>query len=769
MRVRIVFLLFLFTTALVGLKAQDCTLRLSGIVSDRHDNEPLEYATVFIRETRQYAETDSLGKFILTNICPGKYHFSLSHLGCETRDFFIGINQDTLIDFILDHSHNLLDEVKITAKDAGTRTALAKNTITSDQLAEMAGKSISDIVRTVPGVSTLRSGPGLSKPVIHGLYGNRITILNNGIPQEGQQWGLDHAPEIDPGANDKVTVVRGPSAIKYGLQAIGGIITVEPELLERDPHLHGTLKINGQSNGRMAGANLTLRKSMGRYNSRIYGGINYGGDRHTPEYYLTNTGTREYSTSVLISSGETLKHKMTLYYNYFHTINGILRGSHIGNLTDLEQALVREKPFFTSDSFSYRINNPRQQVGHHLFKYKHNFRIGESSRLEFTAAIQANARKEFDVRRAGRSDLPALDLLLFNQYSDLAFFAERQKWSLTAGVQYRYGNNTNIPGTGISPLIPDYISHSAAFYTIAKRDIGGISAEAGFRAEYRNYDSYLVRPGSPIVNAGHNFLNIATNAGLKKTISEKAEVRMDISYTQRPPEINELYSNGLHQSVSGIEEGDPDLASESSWKIVNEWNLNPSGAHQLNIALFYHLIDNYIYLEPTQEIRLTVRGAFPVFRYTGSNVQLAGINAKWKAALTDALSWSNSFNYVNARNLSQNTGLVRTPPFQATSLLTLNLGKSAFYNELKTGLEVTYTAMQTNVAPDEDFLPPPPGYTLINANVRAKWKTKNRRDLDLLIRCENILDLAYRDYLNRLRYFADEQGRTIYITLLTKF
>ena len=751
------------------LYSQTCVNTISGTVTDKHENEPLEFATVYIQETRQGIDTDATGNFKITDVCPGDYHFVVSHLGCESRTFFAVVRRDTVLNFLLDHSHHIIEEIEIKGKDPNSHTGLSRNAITSEVMLEMSGKSLSEIIRTVPGVSSHRSGPGLSKPVINGMYGNRITILNNGIPQEGQQWGLDHAPEIDPAANDKATVVRGSSAIRYGLQAIGGIVTVEPQTLESEPHLHGSVRVNMQTNGRAAGANATLRKSVAHVNARFYAGGMVGGDRHTPDYLLANTGTRESGLAALFQNTARNKHQWSAYYNYYHADNGILRGSHIGNLTDLEAALTRKVPFFTTDTFKYAISNPRQKVGHHLLKYKHRYEAGTDTHFELNIGLQANDRKEYYVRRSGRSETPALNLLLLSQYYDLTWIKERQSHSFSTGIQYRNGNNTNQPGTGITPLVPDYLSHIMAVYHIHKSSLKKLSFETGFRAEYRLYDVYLVNPGTPVNRQKNHFLNYAANLGFRNGLAKKSEVTLDISFTQRPPEINELYSNGLHQSVSGIELGDTTLNPETSWKVVNEWIIQPGHGHLVNLSMFYHRISDYIYLDPTGETRLTIRGAFPVFRYTGADVRLVGLSGKWSTELSKSLTWNSMLSYLYARNLSENTGLIRMPPFTASSQLSYTTGKSNWYHELKAGLETTFTARQTNVSPAEDFSPPPPGYVLLNANLHFKWKKNNRGDLELLIRCDNILDQVYRDYLNRLRYFADEQGRSFYITIYTKF
>ena len=137
--------------------------------------------------------------------------------------------------------------------------------------------------------------------------------------------------------------------------------------------------------------------------------------------------------------------------------------------------------------------------------------------------------------------------------------------------------------------------------------------EFGLRNEFRSYHIY--KPTSQGGNSQHQFYNFAVNTGLKKELTKTVTTSLDISYTARPPEINELYSNGLHQGVSGIEEGNKNLNAEQSIKIVNEWNGHLHPKHHINLSLYYNRFKDFIYLLPTGELRLTIRGAFPVFKY----------------------------------------------------------------------------------------------------------------------------------------------------------
>ncbi|MGB4959498.1 MAG: hypothetical protein WBO36_08480, partial [Saprospiraceae bacterium] len=226
---------------------------------------------------------------------------------------------------------------------------------------------------------------------------------------------------------------------------------------------------------------------------------------------------------------------------------------------------------------------------------------------------------------------------------------------------------------------------------------------------------------------------------------------------------------GLHQGVSGIEEGNRNLVSEFSTKIVNEWIGHISDKLYINASLFYNKLDNFIYLLPTKEERLTIRGAFPVFRYASTDVTMTGLSIKSTYQLSHTISISNQINLIRARNNSSKTGLIWTPPPNISLQLAINAPKSKWYQELKSGLEGSYTFKQTNVNIEEDLVAPPDGYLLLNVFTKIKWKKKYGHDIYLVARSENLLNTVYRDYLNRIRYFADEIGRNISLSVGTSF
>ena len=229
-------------------------------------------------------------------------------------------------------------------------------------------KSLAASLTQIPGVDMISNGADIGIPVIHGLTGNRMTIINNGVLHSGQQWGIDHSPEIDLNSVGKITIVNGANAIRYPGTHMGAIVLLAPEEIPSDPHLHGKVRSTLESNGLGGSMNTQFFKGSKNLQWRLNSTLKYYGDRHSPKYYLKNTGTKQAHANAELKKQWKNHFAWEGYYNFFSAKYGILRGSHIGNLTDLESAFEREIPFYTDSFFSNSIEAPKQTVKHHQIK-----------------------------------------------------------------------------------------------------------------------------------------------------------------------------------------------------------------------------------------------------------------------------------------------------------------------------------------------------------------------------------------------------------------
>lgn len=771
MRIQIFLVLSLcWGFAVVGRGQPSCNLLLKGYVKDSGTGIPLPYSNIYLDEIESGAVADSMGFFKIEGLCPGEYHLDVHHLGCETEHLFIYLTKDTLLQIQLNHHTELLDEVVVHGETAEA-SAQNSSSVSRQSIEQNSNQNLSDILEQIAGVSVLKNGAGISKPVVHGLFGNRVGVLNNGIAQAGQQWGNDHAPEIDPFVADHLSVVKGASALMFAGSTLGSMVLVEAGAINPDPHLHGRMNYSLQTNGWGHTLNAQLEKSDGWAAWRLTGTLKLQGDSRSPNYFLTNTGKREANLALQVEKDFGADWKNEFYLSTFNTEIGILRGAHIGNLTDLEAAIGREQPFFTADTFSYAINEPRQLVRHHLFKWESQYLLSDTQVLKFKYGWQLNDRKEFDVRRGGRDTIPALSLLQFANFLELSYHHQlKRSQLLKSGVQFQYIDNNNLPGTGVLPLLPNYNSQLASAFLIWQVDWEKWFFEAGGRYDFRFLDVSAISLTLPVQveEKLHRFHNYAVSTGARYNWKERLKTSLNIGYMLRAPEVNELYSMGLHQGVSGIEEGSRDLQQEKSLKLILSTDCAIQKRLFIQALLYFQPIQDYIFLEPQDQFRLTIRGAFPVFNYQQTDALLYGGDFLLTYEPQKNLKWLLKYAQVTGRDRSNQQGLVFIPANNLYSALTWSLDDGPLFKLTKFSVNGKYVFEQSNITEEQDFMAPPEAYFLLGTQLETTLhlgESKLRASLSV----ENLLNTTYRDYLNRLRYFADDLGRNIRLQVSYSF
>ena len=756
--------------------AQSCKLSIKGNVFDEVSEMPLSYVHVFIQEVSKHTVTDEKGDFLLENICIGEYHVIFSHIGCEAKKIHLGLTKDTTINIGLPHTSTALGTVVIEMKKV-ERNFQSNLSVNRQTIEDNTNQNLSDLLENESGVHLIKNGSGISKPVVHGLYGNRLTILNNGIIQNGQQWGNDHSPEIDPFAADKIVVLKGSSALEYGGGNFGSVILVEPKKIAREPHLHGQVNYVFETNGRGHSLNTRLEKYSPILAWRINGTLKKYGDRKTTDYFLNNTGIEEASLAIQLE--KSLKDKLffEFYASTFNTQIGILRGSHIGNLSDLEQALYNEVPFFTEPNFSYSIDAPKQNVSHHLVKGKAKYYFNQNQVLEFVIANQINIRKEFDVRRSGRTDIPALSLTQNTTNLELKYsHTFRNKWNLKFGNQNVLTDNTNNPETGILPLIPDYISWESGLYSTLSKIINKFHLNIGIRYDYEYQDVRTITKTVPreVIKFENRFHNIGGLLAIKFNMSESQSMNLNTGYAMRNPAINELYSYGLHQGVSGIEEGDIGLKTERAIKNTLEYKWFPNTKFSLGALAYHQFFTDYIFLNPQDEIRLTIRGAFPVFKYEQTDASIYGIDISTQFTIGNSLFGNLKFSYLRGRDTKNNIPLVFMPPNSVFGSFIYRVNKpikiSKHINLEESEIEINNKLVfeQKYILQEQDFVQPPPTYSLFGLKISTNLNFSNHK-IRCFAKADNLFNVKYRDYLNRQRYFADDIGLSITMGINFKF
>lgn len=758
----------------VPLSAQNsCEATLSGKAVDEHNGEPLQYARIELlgNGRGRGAVTDTSGSYHIDGICPGTYSVRCTHLGCDTLLVNIKIGENTSYNFFPEHHEDLLETVDIVGRAPDEESSQNESSLSEKEMDEGKGQPLGQMLKNVPGLTTLNTGNSISKPVIHGLHSNRLLILNNGVRQEGQQWGNEHAPEIDPFIANNITVVKGASAVRYGPDAIAGVILLNPRKLPADGQIGGEVNLVGFSNGRQGVASAMLEGNFDKipaWSWRVQGSLKGGGNVKAPDYFIANTGLREYNFSAA-TAWTTKKAGVEVFYSQFNTDLGIFSGAHIGNLTDLQLAFEAPEPLVTAD-FTYQIGRPRQHIEHELFKASAFWRTGLVGKLNLTYARQYNLRYEYD------KDPPLNDSLAALNRPDLQF----EITTHTVNLEWEHYRRRGFKGTvGISTIrqgntyegrffIPNFRKFVAGVFVSEKwkPDSSRIELEAGARFDYAWQQVYM-RQGNAIVSPDFQYENVSWNFGAIYQLTKKWALRANVGSAWRPPGVNELFSNGLHHGAAAVEIGDPNLDQEQSYSFSGLLEYESEKLY-LAVGGYQHRFKNFIYLVPVLPPTLTIRGAFPTFHYQQVPAVLSGIDLSATLALSKRLTLTSQASMLRAFDRNTSEFLVQMPSDRFRTTLEYDRWFSNASKHVSFSVTVTNVLKQWRVRPEIDFVAPPKGYTLLGMSAWLYVPVRRER-LRMGIIVDNLLNSSYRDYQNRFRYYSDNMGRNISCRMVIPF
>jgi iron complex outermembrane receptor protein len=767
----------------------NCNYILKGKVFDMENNEPLPFATVRILESDQGTTTDEKGEFIIEKICFEEFHIVIQFLGYKTVEHHHDFHHDAPMIYLAP-DQNLLESVVIEGSRTEVFKSVAIQRVKIDK-ESLLNSSVGDLTESISGVSILKTGSNISKPIIHGLHSNRVLVMNDGLRHAYQVWGEGHAPEIDPSHIDEIKVVKGASTVKYGPEALGGVILYNSKKPTLDQPLKGSVGTSYQTNGRAYSGQVNLQQGSHRF---AWAAGSFGikqADLHSPNYTLSNTGKREYGGSF-----NTLFHlpkiDLEVSGSFLGQELGVLRGSLVGNLEDLQRAIERSEPNPTFAP-TYDIKNPKHETQHGLLRSNLSFFHGDHI-FKLQYGIQRNIRREFDIRRGELNDRPVIDLELMSHNIEAEWVQPSiNNWNGNSGLQWFSHDSKNISGSNPINFVPDYDVSNLGVYTIQSLKMDDSVIELGVRFDYQNLSVVDTIRDVTFYSNRVNFANATFTLGYRKKVNELVSIFTNVGTAWRPPNVSELYSFGYHFSriqfglwrynfdpqISTpldrvFDETDRNVESERSLKWVTGIEVN---SDKIKAEFIFHInrIKDYIYLRPFG-VTTNVAGTFPYFIYSQTDALFIGSDWDFIYHHSDAWTSEAKISYVFARETENQQAFIEIPP------LNINYHIEYAKSNWKCGVNLNYMAQQwhspmviepiafqdsgVEVSPNEifDFTEPPGNYFLIGGNISYSYKS-----LNLGLKVNNLLNTEYRNYMDRLRYFSDAPGRNFIITVSANF
>ena len=775
-KLRLALILLIFSTNIFAASSFAEKVTLTGNVKDKMTQENLIGVSVFISDLKTGGITDLDGNFKIDNLPSRTVTIQISLVGYKTLIQTINLMVVKNVTIELDASVKEINAVVITGSPnvvEKNRTPTPITVVPKNVIEQSASTNIIDALTSQPGISQITTGSGISKPVIRGLGYNRVVVVNDGVRQEGQQWGDEHGIEIDEYNVDNVEILKGPASLTFGSDAMAGVINFISSPSLPNGKVNGEVLSEYQSNNGLYGfsANTKGNKNGFIWDARL---STKSAHSYQNKYdgYVYNSGFKEYAGLLTIGLNRQWGYSHLTVSNYF-----IQPGITEGDRDSASGKFVKKVP--TSDSTfteeivsdqmnkSYSIQNPFQKINHLKIIWSNSLIIKNGS-LKSIFGFQQNTRKEYaDIFNPNQFGL-FFDLKTFN-YELKYHFPEMNKYNLTAGINGMIQNSLN---KGSEFLVPAYNLLDGGIFTLASKNFQKLDVSAGIRYDFRNVngnDLYLDssnRPTNYNNSAEHKFSGFNTlfngftgSAGVAYNFNSTYYTKANISFGFRAPNIAELGANGIHEGTLRYEKGNSALKAEHSQQMDVAIGINTD---HLTIELdgFINSINNFIFLSKlsTANGNDSITDGYSTFQYVSGNARLAGgeLMIDLHPHPFDWLHFENSFSFVDAQQINQSDStkyLPSTPPAKFTSEIQLSvkkLSKLIRNSYFKIGADIffdqnkIYSAYHTETATS--------GYQLLHTGIGTDLFSKNKKVCSIFLNVTNLGDIAYQSHLSRLKY-----------------
>jgi iron complex outermembrane recepter protein len=714
-----------------------------GTVVDAVSGQPLPATRVRLVETGRSDLSHREGVFHFTGVAAGSYTVSAQRLGYAPVERQVRIAPGETVRLTLEMTPSAVEIEGVVVTGIGRARRLDEtyrptSVVEGAALRRQLGSSVAATLDREPGIAQRYNGPAAAQPVIRGLSGDRVLMLEDGNRTgDIASTAADHAVTIDPLTAERIEVVRGPAGLLYGSNALGGVINVIREEVPRTvpERVTGTASAQAESVNRGATAGAAASAPLGPLAVRGELSLRRAGDTRTPLGPLGSTGMEGYNAGLGASwvhhhgfTGVAGRH-YALTYGVPGTFQGeTIPGAHEGGVTiDLRRSTVRADGSWLYDLGPFRS-----------IEASGNFVRFEQTEIEPGGFVGT---------RFGQLSGTG-NLLARHEHEANGLQIEGAVGAWVMGRDFAVSGGS----TGSHPA--DQVAGALFLYEEFAR--GPLNLEIGARYDWSSITPRDVRPGAAGVRA-RTFGALSGSAAATWEVRQGVRFGASLARAFRTPSIEELFSDGPHLADYSYNIGNPDLAAEYGLGTDLFLRVTRPGL-RLDGSVFRNAISNYIYHAPTGELDPRF-GRFPVYRAAADDAVLTGAEARAQWEVLRGVVLDGAAGYVHGQRREGSEPLPAIPP--------LNGSLEARWEGVRYSLGLGWrgAAEQNRVTFPET---PTPGYSLLNANAGLRWTAWDRMHT-LTLQVENLTDAVWRDHLSRIRAVAPQPGRNVQLLYRVNF
>ena len=727
---------------------------LFGTIKSKN-NIPLKGASIVLLEVNKKTISEKNGDFKFLNIPNGYYNIEISCEGYKSLVKTIYINTDYSIPIELEESKLDIKEVVIwgDVNSMADKSSHRIEILTIDQFKQKGYLTISEAISTLPGVSQITTGPGIGRPVIRGLSGNRIAIIANGIKLENQQWDMEHALGLTQFGIQRIEVIKGPTSFLYGSEALGGMLN----FVDEDPAIVNTIQADAHAafNSNTFGTltEFGVKEATNHLNWSIRAGLNNQSDYYSNfNKRVANSRFREIFGKASVGY---LSKKIVTQFTYQFNMG------FYGIVEPFESDTSGKE----KEDHPMEFENPYHTMLHQTAVLKNSFLIS-NGKINTILSYQNDIRKELEPGDVESN--PFLGFTLHHLSANANYeFHLNQNSSITAGVQGKLLSNANF---GYSVLIPEYKQKDFGAFVINRNSFlkNKLHLDMAIRIDETQISTQLSGIKDSVNYMPKNnksFQHLSTSLGINYLINKHFSLFGNIGSGYRAPNAAELTSNGVRLETQRYEKGNSNFNKE--FNTLGEVGVNfETKNFEIELTVYNNIISNFIYSEKTTDSIQNLGRKWVVYQFKQQNATIWGGESKLQLH-PEFLKWFNyscTFTSTNGK-LSDGRNIPMMPPYKLNQEITLIKSKAGKFEHAFLRASGLYVFNQNKTYTNELSTP---GYLILNIGTGGNISLY-KQPFEISIGVNNLFNKQYFDHMSRLRqYGVNGIGMNAFISISWK-